>query len=79
MCRYEQRGSQSPGLYHEVGSVMSINIIIQENTGECSGTLAFQAKHKIQKPQEKRLTYSTKAKPKIERQGKFEGKYLQFK
>ena len=33
-CRYEQKGSQSPGLYHEVGSIMSRNIITQENTGE---------------------------------------------
>lgn len=44
VCRYEQRGSQSPGLYHEVGSVMNRNIIIQENTGECSWNTCLSGK-----------------------------------
>ena len=43
-CRYEQKGSQSPGLYHEVGSIMSRNIITQENTGECSWNTCLSGK-----------------------------------
>ena len=43
-CRYEQKGSQSPGLYHEVGSIMSRNIITQVNTGVCSWNTCLSGK-----------------------------------
>lgn len=67
---YEQSGSHSLGLHHEVGSVMSRNIS-SKKTQEKVLMLAFQAKHKTQKPQEKRWTYLTKKKkPKIKIQAK---------
>ena len=61
-CMHEQSGSRSLGLHHEVGSVMSRNMSSKKAQEKVLIMLAFQAKHKTQKPQEKRWTYLTKEK-----------------
>ena len=80
MCRYEQWRSQSPGPYHEVGSVMSRNIITQENTGECSWNTCLSGKAQNSEATRKKTDLFNQTKNlKQKDKRKFEGKYLQFK